>query len=211
MNTARIYAFGDSQTYGAWDSQGGWCDRLRRRMHAMTLDESLGVKYQMFNLGIGGEHSRALRARIKTELEARHRPDWPPVIIIGTGENDTRHTEGGEPVVPISEYRTNIEEIIATAREYTDRILLVGLTLTKQETQPFKGSFLSHDLLKQYNQALTEIAAKKQLPVVDVIGALAAEHDNVFYKDGVHLNDRGHELVSEAVWTELKKILEREG
>lgn len=208
MKTARIYTFGDSQTYGAWDSQGGWCDRLRQRMHAMTLDESLGVKYQMFNLGIGGEHSRALRARIKNELDARHRPDWPPIIIIATGENDTRYVEGGKPIVPLEEYRANMEAAIAIAREYTGRILLVGLTLTKHETQSFKTTTFSHDLLRQYDGALTEIAAKEQLPKVDAIEALAAEHNEVFYKDGVHLNDRGHELLSNAIWVKLSAMLE---
>lgn len=208
MKTARIYCFGDSQTYGAWDSEGGWCDRLKRRAHALTLDPEKGIKYQMFNLGIGGEHSRALLKRLKSELEARHRPDWPPVIIIGTGENDTRYTEGGEPFIPIDEYRSNIEALIEIAKAYTDKIILVGLTLTEQSEQPFKSSFFSHKLLREYDAVMAEVAAKHNVAKTDTITALEAVTDPVYYKDGVHLNDEGHKIVARTVWEQLNKMLE---
>jgi lysophospholipase L1-like esterase len=210
MNTARIYCFGDSQAYGAWDSEGGWCDRLKRKAHALTLDSADGVKYQMFNLGIGGEHSRALLRRMKNELEARHRPDWPPVIIIGTGENDTRYAENGEPFVSIEEYRSNLEALIAIAEEYTDKIILVGLTLTEQPEQPFKTSFFSHELLRKYDAVMVEIASKHNIAKTDTITALEAAVEPVYYKDGVHLNDKGHETVAGLVWDELEKLLTEE-
>jgi lysophospholipase L1-like esterase len=210
MKTARIYCFGDSQTYGAWDSEGGWCDRLKCKVHALTLDPANDVKYQMFNLGIGGEHSRALLKRMKQELEARHRPDWQPVIIIGTGENDTRYTENGEPFVSIDEYRSNLEALIAIAKEYTDKIILVGLTLTELSEQPFKTSFFSHELLRKYDAVMTKVAQEHNVAKTDTITALEAAAEPAYYKDGVHLNDKGHEIVAELVWNDLEKLLAEE-
>jgi lysophospholipase L1-like esterase len=161
----------------------------------------------MFNLGIGGNTSRALKARIKNELEARHRPDWPPIVIIGVGANDTRYSEEKGVFTPIEEYRENIKEVIKIAREYTDKILIVGIALVKNDNQLFKGTSLSFDRLKEYDQILSEIADQEGLPKVDAMSALKAEHDGIFYKDNIHLNDRGHELLSEAVWDKLEKLL----
>lgn len=47
----RILIFGDSITYGAWDSEGGWADRLKRWAHQHYLAN--GTKLQVINLGIG--------------------------------------------------------------------------------------------------------------------------------------------------------------
>lgn len=69
MKIARIYVFGDSITYGAWDTQGGWCDRIKHKLHQLKNDPSYGIKFQMFNLGIDGENSRSLSNRFETELK----------------------------------------------------------------------------------------------------------------------------------------------
>src|SRR5947207_2764113 len=95
-------------------------------MHRLTLDANDGTKRQMYNLGIGGETSRGLAARIKPELAARHRPEWPAIIIIATGKNDSR-TIGVQPAVTIDEYKQNLGTIIAAAREATDKVMAVGM------------------------------------------------------------------------------------
>jgi len=123
MKTARIYAFGDSITYGAWDSQGGWCDRLKRKLHQQKLASSENRKFQLFNLGIGGETSRSLLKRFKSEIDARSRADWPAVILIATGANDTRYSPNSAPAVSIEEYRRNLESLLEIAQEYTTKVL----------------------------------------------------------------------------------------
>ncbi|QQR52167.1 hypothetical protein IPG36_06395 [bacterium] len=209
MKLARIYVFGDSQTYGAWDSQGGWCDRIKLEMHQLTLDESAGVKYQMFNLGIGGEHSRGLLGRFKTELDFRHRPDWPPVIVIATGSNDTRHSSGSDPIVPIDEYRTNIKALIEIARTYTSRILIVGLATVRDADTAFKSTIISQQHITEYNQVLAKVAEEESIQLVDVHSAMQSNTEgDLFAKDGIHLNDNGHQFVAGLVKPQLIKLLE---
>src|SRR5689334_11923117 len=54
-----IYCFGDSITYGECDTErGGWVDRLKTARMAPEVS--------VFNLGIGGETSRMMRARVKS-------------------------------------------------------------------------------------------------------------------------------------------------
>ena len=206
MKTARIYAFGDSLTYGAWDSQGGWCDRIKRKLHEKMISDE-GGKFQMFNLGIGGEHSRGLLGRIKNEMDARYRPDWPAIIIIGTGANDTRYVEGGDPNVSLDEYKRNLLEILNIARTYTDKVLFVGVAVVENEIQDFKGTLLSNELLREHYKVMANVADDEGVPIVNVNSGLEVAEKSVYFRDGVHLNEEGHKIVSDLVWTKLESIL----
>lgn len=207
MTKSRIYVFGDSLTYGAWDSQGGWCDRIKRKLHALTIKHK-AIKLQMFNLGIGGETSRALVKRLASELQTRHRAAWPAVVILATGANDTRYSESDQnPAVPEAEFRANLKQLIDLARQYTKQILLVGLAPVQNDLQPFKGTLLSNALLQKYDQALTEIALEQALIKVELFAAFQAADTNLYSSDGVHPNDLGHELIESLVWEKLREVV----
>lgn len=205
MKTARVYVFGDSLTYGAWDSQGGWCDRIKRKLHERMI--SGDGKFQVFNLGIGGEHSRGLLGRIKNEMDARHRVDWPAIIIIGTGANDTRYVEGGDPNVSLGEYKRNLLEVLRIARTYTDKILFVGVAVVENEIQDFKGTLLSNELLRDHYKVMANVADDEGVPIVNVNSGLEAFGKSVYFRDGVHLSEEGHKIVSELVWAKLEPLL----
>ncbi len=207
MKTARIYAFGDSLTYGAWDSEGGWCDRVKRKLHKEMIEDE-GGKFQMFNLGIGGEHSRGLLGRIKNEMDARYRPDWPAIIIIGTGANDTRYVEGQDPNVSLDEYKKNLLEIVKIAKTYTEKILFVGVAVVENEIQEFKGTLLSNELLREHYKVMAEVASECNVPIINVNSSLEKSTESVYFKDGVHLNDIGHKVVSDIVWEKLEAMLQ---
>ncbi len=207
MKTARIYAFGDSLTYGAWDTEGGWCDRVKRILHLQTTSDNSDVKYQMLNLGIGGEDSSSLVMRFESELKTRVRGEWPTVIIIGTGANDTRYTESTPPAISAEEYRQNLESLISVAKKYTQKILFVGVAVVENEIQNFKSTLLSNELLRKHYQVMSDVAKSHNIPVVDVNTGLASSKNPVYYKDGVHVNDVGHEIISQLVLSELQKIL----
>ncbi len=206
MKTARIYVFGDSLVYGAWDSEGGWCDRVKRKLHKEMIS-SEGGKFQMFNLGIGGEHSSGLLGRIKNEMNVRFREDWPAIIIIGTGANDTRYVEGQDPSVSLDEYKKNLLEIVKIAKTYTEKILFVGVAVVENEIQEFKGTLLSNSLLREHYKVMASVASECNIPVVDVNSGLKVSGEHVYFKDGVHLNDNGHEIVAGLVWKELETFL----
>ncbi|MDB5178801.1 MAG: peptidase [Patescibacteria group bacterium] len=208
MKVASIYVFGDSLVAGTYDSQGGWCDRLKRDMHRLTQDATDGTKRQMYNLGIGGETSRGLAARIKPELAARHSAAWPAVVIIATGKNDSRLTNGQPEVAP-EEYQHNLETSIAAAREVTDKVLLVGMGPCAKAEVTFKTYTYTRERLREYNAICTKTAQRLDVPKVDVFEQiLAADPAQVFYRDGLHLSDEGYEIVYQAVKPALLNSLE---
>lgn len=207
MKLARIYVFGDSLVAGTYDSEGGWCDRLKRDMHRITADSQDGTKYQLYNLGIGGETSRGLAARVKNELAARHVAAWPAIVIIATGKNDSRLTNGQE-AVGLDEYRQNLTTIVEAAREVTDRIMIVGLGPCAAGDVNFKQHVYSRERIVQYDAALTDQAQALGVPKIDVYDAVASLGDRAFYRDNLHLSDEGYAAVYEIIKPRLLKLLE---
>lgn len=208
MKTARIYAFGDSIVVGTYDTQGGWCDRLKQDLHQVTAEASDGTKRQMYNLGIGGETSRGLAARIKSELSARHTDAWPAVILIGTGKNDSRLNEG-LPEITVEEYEDNLRSIIHTSQEVTDKIILVGIGPCAEEEIGFKHYTYSRQRLAKYDAAMTKIASELKVTKLDIYDLLLHSPANVFYRDKLHLNDYGYRIVYDTIKPVLMDLLSR--
>lgn len=166
-------------------------------MHRITFDATDGTKRQMYNLGVGGETSRGLAARIRPELAARHRAEWPAVIIIGIGKNDSRLTNGA-PTVPLDEYGNNLEIIIAAAREITEKVFVVGMGPCATDVIDFKSFQYSRERLALYEAKLTEVAKRLGVMKVSVYDQILAQGSGAFYRDGLHLSDAGYELIYQA-------------
>lgn len=198
----RILVFGDSITYGAWDSEGGWADRLKRWAHQYYLAD--GTKLQVINLGIGGDTSRKILVRIESEITVRYSPKWPLVIVLMFGTNDGR-VRNGEVEVSLEEFNENYRKIVSTARKYTNKILIVSLPPAGQATVDFKDNQYSDATIQTYDSAVRNIAAEENLPFVDIRPLFAGE--NLFCPDMLHPNDEGHMVICQAVREKLDELL----
>lgn len=207
MKVARIYCFGDSIMTGTYDPQGGWCDRFKRDMHILTSEAQDGTKRQVYNLGIGGETSRGLAARIETELKARHTQAWPAVVCIGTGKNDGRLRDTVVEV-PIEEYEQNLRTIIATARTITDKILLIGIGPCAEEVVSFKDLQYTREQLFHYDKVMEKIATELSIPRVEIYNKLLMAGPAASYRDKLHPSEDGYSLIYEATKPVLLKMLE---
>ena len=199
----RILVFGDSITYGAWDSEGGWADRLKRWAHQRYIQK--GTKLQVINLGIGGDTSRKILARMENEIKARHSASWPFIIILMLGSNDGRIREDIVEV-PFDEFATNYREIVRVAKSYTDKVITVGLPPLGQPEIDFKEMQYSDATLESYNAQIHTIADENGLSFVDVRPLFTSKV--VFSPDLLHPNDNGHEIIYEAVKAEVEKLLD---
>ncbi len=67
---SQILIFGDSNTYGAWDPDGGWVARLRKFADEKNME---GKDYfvLVYNLGIDGDDTSGVLKRIESETVAR--------------------------------------------------------------------------------------------------------------------------------------------
>jgi len=90
----RILVFGDSITYGNWDREGGWVQRLRKFLDKRNLTDP-DFYCLIYNLGISGNDTENLLKRFEFETEQRLKEGEETIFIFAIGINDTQflHSE----------------------------------------------------------------------------------------------------------------------
>lgn len=207
MHQYRILCFGDSIVMGTWDTQGGWVDRLKQYFYTEYFERKR--KVQVYNLGIGGELSGGLAKRMESEIEARLDSKWEPIIVIGTGKNDSRSrgTPSNYESTP-EEYEQNLRNCIEIAQKYSSKILLIGLGLV-DESKQFKDLIYQNSRLKLFNEANKKIAQECQVFRVELQDDMKNVPDlSSWFVDGIHPNDVGYQWLYEQIKPEVLKLLE---
>jgi lysophospholipase L1-like esterase len=123
-----ISVFGTSTTYGAWDQEGGWVERLKKSIYGKRIEDS---EYfcMMYNLGIDGNTSEDILERFESEIKRRiGREQGNKIIIIfNFGVNDSAFIHSkNELWVPQERFNENTEKIINLAKKYSPEVFLVG-------------------------------------------------------------------------------------
>jgi len=202
---AIIYAFGDSITYGAWDIRlSGWASRLR-----LFLDEKLAkdsdLYYLLYNLGIPGENTQGLIKRFSAETTARVRKDEEAVFIFAYGANDLVFLKNENRFrVPKDEFVSNLDGVIREALTLSSKVILINIVPVLEDVFAAhthnKNKSRSNKDIREYNEALADLAKKHSLPLVDAHSVfMDAGHEKLFAEDGLHPNEDGHRLLFEAV------------
>lgn len=194
----QVFAFGHSITFGHWDKEAGWVLRLRKFLDRKSLEKPDEYYFEVYNLGVSGNDSAQLLERFSQELEARLYEENKTLILIQIGANDIHYLEDKDRVrVEKEEYRENLEGLIEKARNYTDKVLLVGEAYTGIEGPiPWaKEKHVSDERMEQYVEAQRKVAEEKDVPYIDVRGLKEKEEWLEMLEDGSHPDSEGHELI----------------
>lgn len=203
----RVLVFGDSITYGAWDTEAGWVERLKREAHKQTVQSEGKIKMQVINLGVGGDSSTKILKRMKAEIEARYSASWPFVFVITFGANDERSIDG-KIETPIEQFETNVKEIINIAKKHSNKIMFLGIPPIGKPVVIFKDQEYSDERVKQYEQRLQSIVVEAGIPFVSIRPVFEQVGlDNLYAYDNLHPNDKGHQLIAETVRPLLRELL----
>lgn len=186
-----ICIFGASITWGAWDSEkSGWANRLR-----LFLEENHENAF-VYNLGIPGDTTEDVLARLKNESEARE----ADVIIFSIGTNDSLYNGSRDnPRTTIERFKENIRKTVTEAKKFTDKIIFTGLTNVDESlTAPMPGKpevFYDNENVALYSRAIEEICQAEKIAYLEMIGVLK-EAD---FADGLHPNAKGHEKMFQRI------------
>jgi lysophospholipase L1-like esterase len=199
----RVLCFGDSIAYGAWDSEGGWADRLKKSVHQACENGRYPNKYQFYNQSIGGDTSESLLKRIESEITARRSPRWPLLIVIAVGINDSRiDASSGELEVALEKYEENIGKLVQLVKKYTNNIIFVGLTPVLDERTAFKDVIYSNTSIKRYDDVLTRKTEELKLLKVEIYKNAIKNNifiDSLRTEDGLHPDTVGHQWLYEQI------------
>ena len=202
----RVLVFGDSIAYGAWDTEGGWVDRLKRQMHRRVIGSGSSDKIQVINLGIGGDTSTGVLSRFDDETVPRISAKWSLVIVIAIGTNDSRMKDGVIETLP-DQFRNNLTTIIEKARRYTQDILLVDLPPMADDVVQFGEKQYTNERIAEYAQIVKGVAKEEGLAFADLGEKFVKTDANLFYEDSLHPSDAGHEIIMEIVSNWLERLV----
>ncbi|MCB1205224.1 MAG: exo-alpha-sialidase [Verrucomicrobiae bacterium] len=218
-NPGGIWLFGDSTTAHRPGAV--------KRVTSVRLDEalqSIGSSLSVYNAGVGGNTTRDGLKRFERDVLV-HRPR---IVVISFGINDAAVDVWKDPPakgsrVPAGEYRENL----ATLAELAGK---AGAKVVFMTPNPLRWSSKTRDLygkppydperddgfdlvLESYREAMREMAGERNLPLLDVPpvweAALAGKPGQIddLLLDGMHPNDRGHEITAAALLPVVRGVL----
>ena len=127
MTDTHVLVFGDSITYGAWDVEGGWVQRLRKQLDRKTL-AGKGF-YLVYNLGVSGDTTRDVLHRFENETKPRLSGEGETIIVFSIGTNDCLCINKTKKLqVPEKEFEKNIQTLVSLGRKYSKKIVFIGDT-----------------------------------------------------------------------------------
>ncbi|MBP7060677.1 MAG: SGNH/GDSL hydrolase family protein [Candidatus Moranbacteria bacterium] len=180
-----IGIWGDSITYGECDNEGlGWVGRLRKSLLNNT---------SVYNFGVCGDTTEDLLKRFVVEANSIQ----PDVVVFAIGINDSKiPVNETTNKVPIEKYQKNIQELIALARNYTNKIYIVGATKINDLVIRDSGTRFDNETIQAYNKYLEEMSTSEKLIFIDTFNILDTNSD---LEDGLHPNAQGYEKLYQAL------------
>ncbi len=199
--TTSALFFGDSLMLGTADhlGLGGIVGRIGRDLwpHAPGL--------RMYNLGVAGDTSTKLRARMHDEIERRRRDNM--LVVIWIGINDAAIVSGTEFVTGIRTFSKNVRECIKMVPDNAP-VFVMGLHTIDEERANVNdwGWRYLNAQLRDYSKDLQAVAKATGATFVPVAEALG-RHD--LAKDGLHITAEGYRKLFKHMQRPIRQAVDR--
>jgi lysophospholipase L1-like esterase len=172
------------------------------------LDQQHITNYDLIGAGIGGNKVYDLYLRMDSDVIAKS----PNIVVIFIGVNDVWHKKtfgtGTDADKFEKFYRAIIEKLQANSAK-----VIICTPAVIGEKNDFSNE-LDGDLNK-YCNIIRNMASDLHLPLIDlrkifvdyeVKNNTSNADKGILTVDGVHLNDKGNELVAELMWNAIKQV-----
>ena len=207
----KFIVFGSSMSTGLGTVRGGWVDKLSRQVNRLVLDETNDYWGLVYNLGISGDTSTGICERFEREARNRYSENQEVFVIVEIGINDSmRDNVGGKFQVSETKFAENIDLLINKA-SFADHIIFLGpppVVDHKLDPIPWMSeTSYKSAYCETYNTILKRKCMERDVLLVDIYSEFVQGGvDNLISTDGVHPNDRGHEIIFKEVSGTLKSM-----
>lgn len=182
-NTKTILFLGDSLTEGLGVSkQSAYPDLVEN-----LIQTKLNKNIKAINAGVSGSTTNDGLSRLKWYLKRK-----PDIIFVALGAND------GLRGLDLKQSQKNLEEIINYALKSKAKVLLAGMLIP-----PNYGPKYSQDFKEMYEN----IQSKYNLKFMPFLLKNVAGVQKLNQADGIHPNEKGHEIIADEVYEFLKEEL----
>ena len=186
FNTAQaktILFLGDSLTEGYGVSRENAYPKIIEK----KLIEDKSEELKILNGSISGSTSASAFKRLRFFLKAK-----PDILILALGAND-----GLRGVNTQTTYQ-NLKKVIELAIENKIKVLLCGVRVPPNYGANYEKKFVA---------IFTRLQKEFNLPFVPRILEGVAGVPELNQADGIHPNEKGHEVLAETVYEKLKDLL----
>lgn len=159
----------------------------KEKAYPALLEKKLGSGYTVINAGISGSTSASAPSRMAWQLKNK-----PHLILLALGAND------GLRGLPVKAMEENLGKALADAKKAGVKVVLAGMRLPPNYGEAY---------VKDFAAAFGRIAAKHSVPLLPFILKDVGGVTKLNLADGIHPNEKGHEIVAETVHDFLKKHL----
>ena len=197
----RVVFFGDSITQ-AGVQPGGYITRMTE----MLAKQGKSADYELIGAGIGGNKIYDLFLRMDTDVLARQ----PDVVYVYVGVNDVWHKRTSGTGTDPDKFVKFYEAVIKKLQAANARVILCTPAAIGEKTD-FSNE--QDGDLNQYSQLIRDLAARENLPLVDLRKAFldynlknnpGNKAQGILTTDHVHLNDTGNQFVADQMMGALK-------
>ena len=194
-----ILIFGDSITWGAWDHEGGWVQRLRRFVEKFKNDEGIRC-HHLYNLGVNGNTTDELLDRFEFEVYQRQVDEVENILIFQIGANDSYMLHGdNQPRMSIERFNVNLKRLLLLAQKYSSKIIFLGLIpVEDQKLNPIPWDpdiAYQTKQIKLFNDSIQEFCVYHKLFFIDFWEDWINQNYSDLLDDGLHPNSLGHERI----------------
>ncbi|MDX2282484.1 MAG: SGNH/GDSL hydrolase family protein [Saprospiraceae bacterium] len=192
--TTRVVFFGDSITQ-AGVQPGGYIAQMKDSL----VQKNKAPEYELIGAGIGGNKVYDLFLRLEPDVLNKK----PDLVFLYVGVNDVWHKRSFGTGTDAPKFVQFYEALIQKITQNGARVVLCTPACIGEKTDfsnPLDGE------LNQYAQLIRDIALKSGLPVVDLRKAfldynllynLKNQESGILTTDGVHLNEKGNQLLAQ--------------
>ena len=211
----KVFIFGASVTYGVGATALGWSDQLKQAVNGLMYEPGgIGEVAEVYNLGIPGETTKQVAARMEQEIIPRSKSQDQLMIILSVGLNDAKAQDRPDNFINTPEgYAADMGAALAAGADITPRVIGIGYPPTDEakvnpKQNPWGTSYFRNDRIKQFESIFGKACAEKKLQFIPVFEKAQAvgwlENTAV---DGLHPNQAGHDWLFELVWPAVKDFV----
>ncbi len=199
-----ILIFGASITWGAWDKEGGWVQRLRKFIDKKNISDP-NYDCMVYNLGISGDTTEDVLRRFENETKDRA-GEKETIIMFSVGVNDSQFDHDKKDLrIQIEKFEENLKKLISLSKKYAPKIIFIGFNPIDQSkvdpipwTDKIKKSYRK-ELVEKFDNKVKQVCKEERVYFIEVYDKLIKEDYKALLEDGVHPNSKGHEKIFQIV------------
>jgi lysophospholipase L1-like esterase len=211
----QIFIIGASMVYGVGGENGGWADLLKQAFHKkMYSPEGVGEKYEVFNFGKAGATADFVQKTFPQQIKDYGR-NGKTITIVSVGGNNARAEDRPDNFVStIEKYSKEMSQLLDMLKQNSTHVIAVGggyydESKTNPKPNPLTGgtSYFTNKRRQEFQDCFKDLCQEKGIFFVKVPVSEDEWKEKYLFKDGLHPNQKGHELICKNVLVQVEKLL----